>query len=207
MPKKEYDIELVKTKGIKANTYPLNDSVNVRTSLRVPIRRNVASLILMNPSKADSKESDNTINFVTEYIHKNLPDVQWIRFFNLFPFYEPNSSNIYTLINGLSSLEYQNTMESNRSEIKKSLNSTTYLFLGYGQCSGGTADKAIYSSETHELLKMIETYYKKEIYVFETSQSSEILIKNKYPRHPNPNNKHVAIKHHLCQVKNGEIKL
>lgn len=207
MSNKEYDIELVKIKGIKANKYPLNDTVNVRTSLRVPIKRSVASCILMNPSKADSQESDNTINFVTEYIHKNLPDVQWIRFYNLFPFYESKASKIYTLINKLTSSEYQTTMLSNRSEIKKSLNATTYLFLGYGQCSGGPSDKAIYNTETQELLNMIETHYKKEVYVFETSQSAEILIKNKYPRHPNPNNKHVALNHHLCHVKNGSIKL
>lgn len=54
---------------------------------------------------------------------------------------------------------------------------------------------------------MIEKEYKINIFVFETSQSDKILINNKYPRHPNPNNKHFAIKHHNCHIKDGSIIL
>jgi hypothetical protein len=99
-------------------------------------------------------------------------------------------------------------MDSNRLEIEKSLKSTTHLFLGYGQCSGDAKDKAhYYDIETIKLLNMVEKKYKNDIFVFETSQSNKILIKNKYPRHPNPNNEHFATNHHKFLIKNGSIIL
>ncbi|WP_413301045.1 DUF1643 domain-containing protein [Bacillus sp. 1P10SD] len=208
MAKRNYDTKLVREKDIKANKTPLNSKVEIRTALRIPLKRCFASCILMNPSSADNNDSDDTINFVTEYIHKNLPEVQWIRFYNLYPFYEPNSAKIYTLINNLKPSEYRSAMNKNRLEIKKTLKTTTHLFLGYGQCSGDSNDKAkYYDIETAKLLKIIEKFYDSNIYVFETSQSKNILIKDKYPRHPNPNNKHFAINHHKCDVKNGSIIL
>lgn len=208
LPKRSYDSELVRTKGIKANKTPLNSKVEIRTSLRVPLKRCIASCILMNPSNADSVDSDDTINFVTEYIHKNIPEIHWIRFYNLYPFYEPKSSKIYPLIHNLTPSEYRTAMNANRREIKKSLKSTTHLFLGYGQCSGDSTDKSVYFDiETDKLLNMIEKYYKNDIFVFETSQSNNILIQNKYPRHPNPNSEHFANNHHKCHIKNGSIIL
>ncbi|WRP05657.1 DUF1643 domain-containing protein [Rossellomorea aquimaris] len=206
MAKKSYDSKLVRIKGIKANRNNLNSEVEIRTSLKIPIKRGIASCILMNPSTADSVNSDDTINFVTEYIHKNIPEIYWIKFYNLYPFYEPKSPMIYPLIHNLTSREYRTAMDANRLEIKNSFKSTTHLFLGYGQCSGDSNDKAsYYDIETVKLLKMIEKNYKNDIFVFETSQSNNILIKNKYPRHPNPNNEHVAIDHHKCQIKNGSL--
>jgi hypothetical protein len=205
---RSYDPKLVRTKGIKANKTQLNNKVEIRTSLKVPLIRGIASCILMNPSAADSVNSDNTINFVTKYIHKNFPEVGWIRFYNLYPFYEAKSSKIYPLIHTLTELEFITAMEANRLEIRKSLGSTTHLFLGYGQCSGNQNDEAeYYDIETGKLLEMIDKYYKEDIFVFETSQSNEILIHNKYPRHPNPNSKHSATNHHKCYIMNGSIKL
>lgn len=208
MTKRSYDSELVRTKGIKANRTSLNSKVELRTSLRVPLKRCIASCILMNPSTADSTDSDDTINFVTQYIHKNISEIHWIRFYNLYPFYEPKSSKIYPLIRDLPQLEYRSAMDANILEIKKSLESTTHLFLGYGKCSGDSTDKAAYFDiETGKLLNMIEKSYKKDIYVFETSQSNSILIQNKYPRHPNPNSGHFATNHHKCHIKSGSIIL
>lgn len=209
MPKKRrYDSKIVKKKGIKANKNPLNCKVEVRTSLKIPLKRCIASCVLMNPSSADKIDSDDTINFVTEYIYKNIPEIHEIRFYNLYPFYESNSSKIYPLIHSLTALEYNTSMNANRLEIKKSLKSTTQLFLGYGQCSGDSNDKAsYYVPETLKLLTMIESYYNNDIFVFETSQSNEVLIKKKYPRHPNPNNEHFATNHHKCQIRNGSIIL
>lgn len=72
MAKRSYDSKLIRIKGIKANKNPLNSKVEIRTSLRIPLKRGIASCILMNPSTADSIDSDDTINSVTEYIHKNI---------------------------------------------------------------------------------------------------------------------------------------
>ncbi|MCM3390569.1 DUF1643 domain-containing protein (plasmid) [Ureibacillus chungkukjangi] len=208
MARRSYDPELVRIKGISADNNPLNSEVEIRNSLRIPLKRGIASCILMNPSSADDIDSDDTINFVIKYIYQNIPEIDWIRFYNLYPFYESSSPMIYPLIHNLSKSEYSSAMKENRKEIKKTLGSTTHLFLGYGQCSGDANDKSTYYDiETEKLLNMIEKYYKNDIYVFETSQSEDILIKKKYPRHPNPNNKHVAINHHKCQIKNGSIVL
>lgn len=208
LARRSYESDLVKINNIFADKNPLNSNVEIRNSLRIPLKRGIASCILMNPSSADIIDSDDTINFVTKYIHINIPDIHWIRFYNLYPFYEPSSSKIYPLIQSLSETEYLSAMKENRKEIKKTLRTTTHLFLGYGQCSGDALDKAnYYDIETKNLLNIIEKNYKNNIYVFETSQSKDILIQKKYPRHPNPNNKHVAINHHKCQVKNGTIVL
>lgn len=162
----------------------------------------------MNPSAADKDESDGTINFVTQYIYKNIPEIHWIRFYNLYPFYESVSPLVYPLIHTLTPLEYSTAMNSNINEIYKSLKTTTHLFFGYGKCSGDASDKNMYYDiETVKLLNMIEKYYKNDIYVFETSQSKNILIKDNYPRHPNPKNPYYAINHHKCEIKNGSIKL
>jgi hypothetical protein len=208
LAKKSYNSKLVRIKGIKGNKNPLNSKVEIRTSLRIPLKRGIASCILMNPSTADSADSDDTINFVTEYIHKNIPEIYWIRFYNLYPFYEPKSPKIYPLIHNLTPFEYSTAMDTNRLEIMKSFKSSTHLFLGYGQCSGDSHDKAnYYDIETVKLLNIIEKNYKNDIFVFETSQSNNILIKNKYPRHPNPNNEHIATNHHKCHIKNESIIL
>lgn len=204
----KYSSDIVRTKGIKANKVPLNNKVDMRTSLSIPLKRGIASCILMNPSAADEDESDGTINFVTQYIYTNIPEIHRIRFYNLYPFYESNSSLIYPLIQTLTQSEYDTAMNANRIEIKQSLKSTTHLFLGYGKCSGDKNDKTrYYDIETVKLLNMIERYYMNDIYVFETSQSNNILIKDEYPRHPNPNNPYFATNHHKCDVKNGLIKL
>jgi hypothetical protein len=206
--KKSYDSKLVRISGIKEKKKLLNSEVEIRTSLRIPIKRGIASCILMNPSSADSVDSDDTINFVTEYIHRKIPEIYRVRFYNLYPFYEPKSPKIYPLIRSLTPLEYNTAMDANRLEIKKTFKSTTHLFLGYGQCSGNSNDKSsYYDIETVKLLNMIEKNYKNDIFVFETSQSNNILIKNKYPRHPNPNNEHIATNHHKCHIKNGFIIL
>ncbi|MET3658402.1 DUF1643 domain-containing protein [Sporosarcina psychrophila] len=206
MGKRNYDTNLVNTEKIKASIKPLNSNVEIRTSLRIPLKRGIASCILMNPSAADNVDSDNTINVVTKYIYENFPNIQRIRYFNLYPFYEPSSTNIYPLIHNLTSLEYDRAMIANRKAIKKTLDTTTHLFLGYGQCSGNSNDKTdYYDIETAEILSMLEKRYTNETFVFETSQSDNILIKGKYPRHPNPNNEHMATNHHKCHIKNGSI--
>ena len=208
MAKKSYNSELVKTKGIKVNKKSLNSHIETRTSLNIPLMRGIASCILMNPSTTDSVDSDDTINFVTEYIYNNFPEIQRIRFYNLYPFYESRSPKIYTLICTLTPSDYRTAMNKNRLEIRKSLVSTTHLFLGYGQCSGDSNDKTnYYDIETGKLLNMIQKHYKNDIFVFETSQSKNILIKDKYPRHPNPNNEHVATNYHKCRINNGSIVL
>ncbi|MEK5530641.1 DUF1643 domain-containing protein [Viridibacillus sp. FSL R5-0468] len=208
MAKKSYDPDLVNTKNIKAYIKPLNSKVEIRTSLRIPLKRGIASCILMNPSAADDVDSDPTINYVTEYIYNNIPEVHHIRFFNLYPFYEPKSSKIYPLIHTLTSLEYDRAMIANRKVIEKSLSTTTHLFLGYGQCSGDKVDKInYYDIQSAEILTRIEKLYKNDIFVFETTQSKNILIDGKYPRHPNPNSKYKASNHHKCFIKNGSIIL
>ncbi|GEN54930.1 DUF1643 domain-containing protein [Halobacillus faecis] len=208
MVKKKYDSKIVRSKSIKAKKTSINDQVEIRTSLIVPLRREIATCILMNPSSADSTYSDDTINFVTKYIYKKIPEIHWVRYYNLYPFYEPKSNKIYSLINKLPQTEYYSAMNKNIQEIMKSLKSTNHLFLGYGQCSGDSNDKAnYYDIETSKLLNVVENYYEGNIYVFETSQSNNILIKNKYPRHPNPNSEHFAINHHKCLVKNSLIVL
>lgn len=209
MSRRSYNPDIVKKENITAGIKPLNSSTEIRTSLRIPLNRGIASCILMNPSAADKDNSDETINFVTEYIYGNFPDIQRIRFFNLYPFYEGESSKIYKLMDNLTPLEYSESMKANRKAIKGTLSTTTHLFLGYGQCSGNKDDKIkYYNPETTEILEMIKDFYSKKIFVFETTQNEKILIKGKYPRHPNPNNEHKAINHHECFIdENGSIKL
>lgn len=208
LAKRNYNSSLVNTEKIKAVTESLNSTVNIRTSLSIPLRKGVASCILMNPSAADNVASDDTINFVTEYIYSNFPEVQRIRFLNLYPFYESSSSKVYPIIHGLTPLEYNQAMKANRKAIKKSLSTTTHLFLGYGKCSGSKDDKTnYYDIETGKILTMLEMQYTNEIFVFETSQSDNILIEGMYPRHPKPNSPYIAIDHHKCFIENGSIIL
>lgn len=77
MAKKSYDPKLVRINRIKTNKNPLNSKVEIRTSLRIPLKRGIASCILMNPSTADSIDSDDTINFVTKYIHIILKQLSY----------------------------------------------------------------------------------------------------------------------------------
>ncbi|WP_350272341.1 DUF1643 domain-containing protein [Bacillus cabrialesii] len=64
-----------------------------------------------NPSDADATVSDPTINILSELLHtrENCYEIGTIYIVNVYPFYEPNSENLFELLKNINILSPDNT--------------------------------------------------------------------------------------------------
>lgn len=99
----DYKEEYVDKKGmhVEVKKIQCNDSLKVRSLLTIPLKgrenkSEIIQLIMMNPSNAGTKNSDDTMNSVIKYIYKcpKFNQAKEIVVSNLFPFYESDSSNL-----------------------------------------------------------------------------------------------------------------
>lgn len=80
----------------------LFNTIYQRTYLTIPLPHNTqenACIILMNPATADCAQSDNTVNKMITYFNQHK--FKSITVLNLFPIYNPNSSNLYNSLQSI----------------------------------------------------------------------------------------------------------
>lgn len=94
-------------------------------------------VVCMNPSQADDKISDTTVNMLIEHAYQS--DYKGMILLNVFPLYEPNSSNLPKNKDYYSNnTEYQTMMEKNLKFISCVLkkHNTNDVFLAFGRPKG-----------------------------------------------------------------------
>ena len=90
-------------------------------------------VICMNPSEADDKISDPTVNMLIEHAYQS--GYKGMILFNVFPLYEPNSSKLPQADDYNNNTEYQTMMEKNQNFISCVLEkyNTNDILLAFGR--------------------------------------------------------------------------
>lgn len=107
---------------IKKKTYKSND---YRFSYKVKFRKPKGKtkeliVICMNPSKADKKESDVTVNMLIEHAYES--NYKGMILLNAFPLYEPNSTKLPNKTDYENENGYKKMMAKNKRYISYTLN-------------------------------------------------------------------------------------
>lgn len=149
------------------------DNLNYRYSLTIPFNREGEKsglVIMMNPSKATDKISDNTINNVLTRIYNECPDVSKITITNLYPLYETYSEK----------LEYHN--EQSRINFKKmetAISQSDFVLLGWGKPTDKN-NKDLQKMKYHEhALKAVELVQSLKVPAFKVGDLRDDL----FPKH------------------------
>lgn len=105
------------------------------------------SVIMMNPSEADSTQSDGTVNKVIEFFvksfqrplnerNKRITDIKYLNILNLLPIYNPNSKGLNNdldiIINEQSNEYLQSLLESNIQLTLETISTSDYVVLAWG---------------------------------------------------------------------------
>lgn len=165
-----------------------NELLGVRSLLTIPLKgrenkSETIQLIMMNPSKAGKDNSDNTMNSVIEHIYgcPKFNQAKEITVSNLFPFSEPESSNLRQIFdsNSQNSL-FQEELAKNRDKVDELVKSADSIILAYGD-NPAKFRKIIHQNEVNQLLhKLID---EENIYAF-SYQGKDELSKQGNPYHP-----------------------
>ncbi|MEC0244158.1 DUF1643 domain-containing protein [Paenibacillus dokdonensis] len=184
--------EVVQTKDKKIEKREV-----LKIELNKPGNKTV-SVIMMNPSEADSDKSDGTVNKVIEffinqpYIPLNerdseITDIKHLNILNLLPIYNPKSKGINNdldiLVNELTKEQLQALFESNINSAIKTLKASDYIVLAWGMPDEFPLP-LYYKLAAKVLEELIDS--PKEIFVFNVrnSRAEYHLTKRLNPPHP-----------------------
>ncbi|GAS81164.1 DUF1643 domain-containing protein [Paenibacillus amylolyticus] len=185
----EYKKYQVDVDSIKVE--PDTEGCKVRSLLQLSLNKisnskNV-TIIMMNPSKANQKSSDQTINRIIDFFYNEQTlNVKNIKVVNLFSFYNPKSITLHENVN-LSEEKLSLLVQNNQNVIGLSIKESDYVFLGWGNSPEGFYETAFYSQVIYVLAE-IKRYKEKKTFVFKIdnkrANSQETLTKSKNPVHP-----------------------
>lgn len=199
-----YDENIVDVSKIKEDLTEImrKEKLSVRTMLDIPLLNKKADsitvlVIMMNPSKASSTRSDDTVNKVVKFLNTQT-NVGIITICNLFPFYESNSKNVENIFKiNQSYADFQQSLVDNRKTIKSKILTTNKVILAYGDCPATTLNDE-HKNEADFVLDQLRGM--SNVFVFSYSKRNTLLSKKKNPYHP-------ARSGSICCTKNIEIKL
>ncbi|ANP80428.1 hypothetical protein BAQ53_06020 [Bacillus sp. B25(2016b)] len=176
-----------------------NDNLFIekRELLKVELNKQgdkIVSVIMMNPSKADSNHSDSTVNKIIKKFYEAsfqevANDVKYVNILNLLPIYNPNNkellNNMNTIILEFSSNYFLNILESNIMTIRKEIENSHYIVLAWGMPENFPLP--LYFEQAAKVLKTLE-HSNDNVYVFKMkSLKGEIYNLTKQflnPPHP-----------------------
>lgn len=173
----EKDIEILEYKG----------TINRRLSMSIPLNRTEGEqvlFIMMNPSKADSKESDRTINKIIEYSYTNFLNIKKIIVLNLYSVYETDSSGLNKIVSeyGLDfSIGNNINLETKNNDILElEAQKSEKIIVAWGKPKNTKAEELRnikYHEQALNTLSILQNYKEKTFHFGS-------LINNLYPRHP-----------------------
>ena len=184
----------VNLSNIDCDKINLFNTIYQRTYLTIPLPHNTqenACIILMNPATADCAQSDNTVNKMITYFNQHK--FKSITVLNLFPIYDPNSSNLYNSLqsirNSTSSLNLQNIIDNNLNTISNCIDRSTKIVLAWGDCptkdskipTSTTFNATLFYNTTYSILKLLK--HKTNLYCFKFNRYSKLTLYGN-PYHP-----------------------
>ncbi|HFR4159492.1 TPA: DUF1643 domain-containing protein [Bacillus cereus] len=163
-------------------------NINKRYSLEISLdnsrTKKTATIIMMNPSKANQNCSDQTVNKVLNFFKDNskIP-ISKVIILNLFPYYENDSKKLVNRIKSINSNELQENID----VFTKHISESDFIVLAWGNVPKGFCAK-IHNAYVKKTMNIIEITLKQDIlYVFKDDKfaANEIITKKQRPRHPN----------------------
>ncbi|WP_199616245.1 DUF1643 domain-containing protein [Paenibacillus alkalitolerans] len=179
---------------IKAVKEHVVDGIWLRDWLEVSINKeasNTVLYILMNPSKADQEECDDTVekllNFTMDQSNDKdsvIPDVGTVIIVNLFPFYKTESNKLYEVLLELTEKRggYEDLMKANMRKIRKAIKKSQYIVLGWGDAPKHV-DEWHHRELCSGILKVLHKSDDKQVFVFHSTREKTVTRKRN-PRHP-----------------------
>jgi len=171
------------------------DNIFLRNRLEIDIddeATNTILYILMNPSKADQSQCDETVKKILAFTREQtslednvLENVKTVVIMNLFPFYEPIADKLYVVLNYLKQKPndgYQKLMEQNMKKIQKEIQSAEYIVFGWGDYPKNV-NELYHRRLTSNILDAVRMTKKKNTFVFGNTRESVVTNKGN-PRHP-----------------------
>lgn len=154
-----------------------------RRLLRLCLNRDgekTVTVIMMNPSKANSEHSDKTVNQLIDFFFnqpisvenessRKVANIKYLDIVNLFSAYNPNSSHLYKNINQLVSQKtygfFTELIKLNNTTIRDSIKDSDYIVLAWGDCPD-KFNEILYYNQVVKTIKSITSYGRKEAYTF-----------------------------------------
>jgi Protein of unknown function (DUF1643). len=164
-------------------------------------------VIMMNPSNADDKFSDGTIDLVSKYFQfggctvnnddVEVAKVKYISVVNLFPICCPKSTELNSYIDRINqctneNLKIDEIIISNRKVIEERIIESNYVVLGWGDCPSNFHETSFHR-EIVNVIDLLKAYQKTQVYIFHIRNkrakargvsSENILTNRKNPVHP-----------------------
>ncbi|MGQ7873483.1 DUF1643 domain-containing protein [Bacillus sp. 1A] len=168
--------------------------------------------ILMNPSKADEEDSDNTINKCAKIAYHNLMDLKIGEFtiVNAYPFYESDSSKLDNISSNIKEkycdLYYKELMK-NLSYIKQAIQLSDYVLLGTGAIPNEISNKSEYQFVLDTIHSYVETF-KGTVYLGTSKEkyNGKYILKGRYSYHICPKgNPHTIDRIKLHRINRGKF--
>ncbi len=146
--------------------------------------------IMMNPSVANSKVSDDTINKILELLNEKML-FGTLKVVNLYPVYKSQSDMLANTLEEikykLGEDEFNIIMKENFSIIYKQIVNVDNIILAWGDPPKGMNEKE-YLSKCEQITEFLSYLISKRLFVFKTDTWEKLLTLKGQPRHPSRNN-------------------
>lgn len=192
---------------VKAYCNPIDvGRFRIRYLLEIEIEKNnggSAICVMMNPSRADMNETDDSVNGVIDFFsHKNY---KTIKILNLIPFYVTDSSELRQLFDDFHKEEdkdkFIEVMDNNFATISRVMNefeNDVCVVLAWGN-PPKKFDRKLYQEYIDKVLGFMET--KSNINIFQTNNIHGELTKLGNPRHPSRNKRVDLLKINILKYR------
>lgn len=205
-----YDRNVIENINCIKKSVSTTNPVHIRESLDIKLRVNGTNrllVIMMNPSKADDKVSDRTINSVVKFMSSggcevknrniDITDLKYISVVNLFPICCSKSSELNSYIDKISrstneNLKIDEIIVSNRKVINEMISASDYVVLSWGDCPSNFHETSFHR-EVINVMDLLKDYKKSNVYIFHIRNnrakargvsSENVLSNRKNPIHP-----------------------
>lgn len=196
----------------------LLDDIEGRYLLTVSLNNNCSKTItvaMMNPSKANDMESDDTINKVISFVHEQnteqkslVKDIKYINVVNVFPAYEPTSGKLNEKIDKvISGGKLDNMQEKNRRAFDIAVSESDSVVLAWGDVPNKVRAK-LHNHEAIMAYEFIQQYgLTEQTFVLKYQEYERVLTNKKRPRHPSWNTPERYVKVNSMRVSRNFLYL
>ncbi|MBU3102238.1 MULTISPECIES: DUF1643 domain-containing protein [Clostridium] len=170
----------------------INNNIKVRNLISVKISNNNNKKVLcvmMNPSKANSEQSDITVNKILNLLNSVKYNVGIIEIVNLYPVYKTKSGELFNTLQQLRKhgIEvYDKKIKENDQLIKSKIESTDVIIFAWGK-SPKHMPRKTYKAQGEKILGYVLKNKNKHLYIFKTNRWTNLLTNLGNPRHPSRN--------------------
>ncbi|MBY0117985.1 DUF1643 domain-containing protein [Paenibacillus xylanexedens] len=151
------------------------DEIEKREYLSVTLKSSgikQLTVIMMNPSNADSEESDATINKIVKHFNKNdnklYRDIKTINIVNLFSICSSKSKELNEKLEKIilnNVIEVSDIIFSNRSMIETKISDSEFIVLAWGDCPIDFY-ATTYFREIESVMNFLKKFEKKKTFIF-----------------------------------------